>query len=127
MILGIGTDLAEVGRIRQSIAQFGDRFLRRIYTEGERAYSSSKANAAERFAARFAAKEAGMKAIGTGWRGGVTWKDFEVVNQRSGRPELVLRGVAREIAERLGVKRVSISLTHTAEMAFAIVILENES
>ena len=80
MILGIGTDLAEVARIRESIERFGNRFLDRIYTERERAYASSKANAAERFAARFAAKEAGMKAIGTGWRGGVTWKDFEVTN-----------------------------------------------
>lgn len=125
MILGIGTDLAEVRRIRQSIARYGDRFLDRIYTETERAYSASKANAAERFAARFAAKEAGMKAIGTGWRRGVRWKDFEVVNERSGRPTLVLGGVARQIADRMGVGRISISLTHTAETAFAIVILED--
>lgn len=124
MILGIGTDLAEVGRIRQSISQFGERFLNRIYTENERAYASSKANAAERFAARFAAKEAGMKAIGTGWRRGVTFKDFEVVNERSGRPNLTLRGVAAEIADQLGVTQISISLTHTRDMAFAVVILE---
>lgn len=124
MILGIGTDLAEVGRIRHSISQFGDRFLNRIYTERERAYASAKANAAERYAARFAAKEAGMKAIGTGWRRGVTWRDFEVVNERSGRPTLSLRGVAREIADQLGVTQISISLTHTREMAFAVVILE---
>src|ERR1700690_4119671 len=109
MVLGIGTDLAEVGRIRSSLERYGDRFLRRIYTEAERTYSSSKANAAERFAARFAAKEAGMKAIGTGWRRGVTWKDFEVVNERSGRPTLMLSGVAREIANQLGVSRISIS------------------
>lgn len=125
MILGVGTDLAEVARIRQSIARYGDRFLNRLYTEGEQAYSSAKANAAERYAARFAAKEAGMKAIGTGWRQGVTWKDFEVVNERSGRPTLMLRGIAREIANRMGVEQISISLTHTAEVAFAIVILEN--
>lgn len=125
MILGIGTDLAEVARIRQSIERFGERFLNRIYTDGERSYAGSKANAAERFAARFAAKEAGMKAIGTGWNFGVTWKDFEVVNERSGRPALRLSGVARTVAERLGVKRTSISLTHTREMALAIVILED--
>jgi holo-[acyl-carrier protein] synthase len=124
MILGIGTDLTEVARIRQSIARYGDRFLDRLYTERERVYASSRANPAERYAARFAAKEAGMKAIGTGWRHGVTWKDFEVVNERSGRPILVLRGVAREIADRMGVESISISLTHTAEMAYAIVILE---
>lgn len=124
MIVGVGTDLAEVHRIRDSIARFGDRFLDRIYTKGERAYCQSKANAAERFAARFAAKEAGMKAIGTGWNFGVTWKDFEVVNEPSGRPKLVLQGVARQIATKLRVENVSISLTHTREIAFAIVTLE---
>ena len=124
VILGIGTDLAEVARIRRSIENYGDRFLHRIYTERERAYASRKANAAERFAARFAAKEAGMKAIGTGLRRGVTWKDFEVVNEPSGRPTLKLTGVAKQIAERLGVEQISLSLTHTAEMAFAVVVME---
>lgn len=125
MIIGIGTDLAEVGRIRDSIERFGPRFLNRIYTEAERAYALSKANSAERFAARFAAKEAGMKAIGTGWNFGVTWKDFEVVNERSGRPTLRLSGVAQSVAQRLGAQRVSISLTHSKETAFAVVILED--
>jgi holo-[acyl-carrier protein] synthase len=124
MIVGIGTDLAEVGRIRQSIARWGDRFLDRIYTKRERAYAASKANSAERFAARFAAKEAGMKAIGTGWNLGVTWKDFEVVNEALGRPTLRLSGVAQQIANHLRVERISVSLTHTAEVAFAIVMLE---
>lgn len=124
MILGIGTDLAQVERIRKSIAQYGDRFLKRVYTERERAYSSSKANSAERYAARFAAKEAGMKAIGTGWRRGITWKDFEVVNEKSGQPTLRLSGVALGISTTMGVEHVYISLTHTAEMAFAVVILE---
>ncbi|MBV8896634.1 MAG: holo-ACP synthase [Acidobacteriaceae bacterium] len=124
MIVGVGTDLTEVGRIRESIARFGDRFLDRIYTTAERTYCESKANAAERFAARFAAKEAGMKAIGTGWNFGVTWKDFEVVNEPSGRPKLVLKGVARQIATKLKVENVAISLTHTSETAFAIVMLE---
>jgi holo-[acyl-carrier protein] synthase len=125
MILGIGSDLAQVERIRKSIGQYGDRFLNRVYTERERAYASSKANSAERYAARFAAKEAGMKAIGTGWRSGVAWKDFEVVNERSGQPTLRLSGVALEISVTMGVERISISLTHTAETAFAVVILEN--
>ena len=124
MIVGIGTDLAEVGRIRESIARFGDRFLNRIFTPLERAYASSKANSAERFAARFAAKEAGMKAIGTGWSFGVSWRDFEVSNQPNGRPRLLLHGVAEKIARDLKVDSVHISLTHTNEMAFAIVILE---
>lgn len=125
MILGVGTDIAEVARIRQSVERFGHRFVHRIYTDGERSYAGSKANSAERFAARFAAKEAGMKAIGTGWNFGVTWKDFEVINEPSGRPALRLNGVARAVAERLGVKRTSLSLTHTSELAFAVVILED--
>lgn len=125
MIVGIGTDLAEVSRIRESIRRFGDRFIDRVYTTGERAYSLRKANPAERFAARFAAKEAGMKAIGTGWSRGVRWVDFEVVNEPSGRPTVKLSGAAGEIARRMGVTRVSVSLTHTAEVAFAVVILED--
>lgn len=127
MIIGIGTDLAEVHRIRESIGRFGDRFLNRIYSQAERRYCESKANSYERFAARFAAKEAGMKAIGTGWRRGVTWLDFEVVNESSGRPTLKLSGKAKEIAENLGVRRISISLTHTADNSFAIVVLEDEN
>ena len=125
MILGIGSDLAQVERIRKSIEQYGDRFLNRVFTDRERAYSSAKGNSAERFAARFAAKEAAMKAIGTGWRGGITWKDFEVVNESSGRPILRLTGIALQIAAAMGVERASISLTHTSETAFAVVILEN--
>lgn len=125
MILGIGSDLAQVERIRDSIAQYGDRFLKRVYTDRERAYACSKANSAERFAARFAAKEAGMKAIGTGWRRGITWKDFEVVNETSGQPTLRLSGVALRTAAAMGVERISISLTHTAKTAFAVVILED--
>ena len=84
-----------------------------------------KANKYERYAARFAAKEAGMKAIGTGWRRGVTWQDFEVVNLPSGKPTLLFHGVAAGFAERLGVKNVALSLTHTAEMGMAHVILED--
>lgn len=125
MILGIGTDLAEVDRIRESIARFGDRFLNRIYTAGERAYAASKANPVERLAARFAAKEAGMKAIGTGWSQGVTWQDFAVVNEESGRPTLALHGAAKRKADAMGVKRISLSLTHTSAMALAVVILES--
>jgi holo-[acyl-carrier protein] synthase len=124
MILGIGTDLAEVHRIQQTVEKYGQRFLGRIYTEREIGYSMRKKNYAERLAARFAAKEAGMKAIGTGWRRGVTWRDFEVVNEASGRPTLRLSGVAATIAAQLGVTRISLSLTHTASVAMAVVILE---
>ena len=125
MILGTGIDLAEVPRIRTSVERFGDRFLARIYTPLERAYVERKANRYERFAARFAAKEAGMKALGTGWRHGVTWHDFEVTNLPSGRPTLRLHGRAKEIADHLGVRNISLSLTHTAENGMAFVIFED--
>jgi holo-[acyl-carrier protein] synthase len=124
MILGTGVDLAEVDRIRHSVVNYGERFLQRIYTPREIAYVQRKANKYERYAARFAAKEAGMKAIGTGWRGGVRWQDFEVVNLPSGRPTLLLHGVAAEVANRMGVKNVQLSLTHTAALGMAHVILE---
>lgn len=127
MILGLGTDLTEVERIRKSVERYGDRFLKRVYTSAECAYAFSKANRAERLAARFAAKEAAMKAIGTGWTRGITWKDFEVINESSGRPTLRLSGVAREIANIMGVEHISVSLTHTAELALAIVVLENSA
>lgn len=125
MIVGVGTDLAEVARIRKSVEQFQGRFLNRVYTAAERAYSYSKANFAERLAARFAAKEAGMKAIGTGWQRGVTWKDFEVVNDGLGKPALRLSGAASKIADALGVTQISLSITHTRDVAFAVVILES--
>lgn len=124
MILGTGIDLAEVPRVRASIERYGDRFVRRVFTEKEIAYVERKANKYERYAARFAAKEAGMKAIGTGWRGGIRWQDFEVVNLPSGRPALNFHGVAAEYARRLGVANVQLSLTHTAELGMAFVILE---
>ena len=124
MIVGTGVDLAEVDRIRQAIARFGRRFIERIYTPGEIAYVERKANRFERYAGRFAAKEAGMKAIGTGWKRGVRWHDFEVSNLPSGRPTLNLHGEAARIAEQLGVKLISLSITHTAELGMAHVILE---
>ena len=125
MIVGLGVDLAEVDRIRRSVQRYGDRFLDRVYTQAERHYSLGKANFAERLAARFAAKEAGMKAIGTGWQMGVTWRDFEVINEPSGRPTLRLNGAAKQIAEDMQGSRVTLSLTHTANVAFAVVILED--
>jgi holo-[acyl-carrier protein] synthase len=124
LILGTGVDLAEVDRIRQAVERHGGRFLERVYTAAEIAYVERKANKYERYAARFAAKEAGMKAIGTGWRGGVRWQDFEVVNLKSGRPTLRLHGVAEEAARRMGVKAVQLSLTHTAALGMAFVIFE---
>ncbi len=125
MILGSGVDLCEVSRIEAAIVRYGRRFLERVFTAREIAYADSKANRFERYAARFAAKEAGMKALGTGWHG-VAWRDFEVVNLPSGRPTLDFHGKAAEIAGKLGVERVALSITHTKEQALAMVILESE-
>jgi len=124
VIIGTGLDLAEVDRIREAVARHGRRFLGRVFTPAEIAYVERKTNRFERYAARFAAKEAGMKAIGTGWRRGVRWQDFEVVNLPSGRPTLRLHGEAARIADRLGGRSISLSLSHTTGVAMAIVILE---
>jgi holo-[acyl-carrier protein] synthase len=125
MIVGTGVDLAEVARVRHLVERFGARFVERVYTAAEIAYAEQKANRFERLAARFAAKEAGMKAIGTGWRHGVTWQDFEVTNLRSGKPTLRLHGVAAQVAAKLGVRNIALSMTHTAEYGMAHVILED--
>jgi holo-[acyl-carrier protein] synthase len=125
MIVGSGIDVCEVDRIQTAIqSSYGRRFVERVFTQLEVAYAESKANKFERYAARFAAKEAGMKALGTGWRGGLSWHDLEVANLPSGRPTLRLSGKAAEIAERLGVRKISLSLTHTAAQAVAMVLLE---
>ena len=125
MIVGTGIDIAEVPRIAESIQRFGERFLRRIFTEGEIQYCESKANRVERYAARFAAKEAAMKALGTGWNRGVRWRDIEVFRQPGSRPTIKFYGKAAEFAARLNAKNVSLSLAHTPEQAIASVILES--
>jgi holo-[acyl-carrier protein] synthase len=125
MIVGSGIDIAEVPRIASSIRRFGDRFLQRVYTAGEIRYCQSKANSAERYAARFAAKEAAMKALGTGWSRGVRWRDIEVAREPGGRPTIVFHGKAAEFAERLGALHIALSLSHTSEQAIAQVILED--
>jgi holo-[acyl-carrier protein] synthase len=126
MIVGTGVDLCEVARIEKAIqSSHGSRLVERVFTAREIAYAKSKANPYERFAARFAAKEAGMKALGVGWRGGVAWRDFEVTNLPSGRPTLTLHGKAAERAQKLGVANVALSITHTAEQALALVVLES--
>jgi holo-[acyl-carrier protein] synthase len=126
MIVGTGIDIAEVPRVGQSIERFGERFLRRVFTEEEIKYCDSKANRVERYAARFAAKEAAMKALGTGWNRGVRWRDIEVLRQPGGRPTIRFHGVAAEFAARLGTKNIALSISHTAEHAIANVILEGE-
>jgi len=126
MIVGTGIDLCEVDRIKRAMeSEHGARFRDRVYTEREIAYAERRANRYERYAARFAAKEAGMKALGTGWSGGLGWHDLEVANLPSGRPTLKLHGKAAEIAEKMGVRTISLSMTHTAVQAMAMVILES--
>jgi holo-[acyl-carrier protein] synthase len=124
MVIGVGTDLMEIARIQQSIARFGDRFLVRVFTPREIAYCQRKKNAAESFAARFAAKEAGAKALGTGISHGVGWLELEVTRAPSGKPSLELAGRAAEWAKKLGVVRTSLSLTHSRDVALAVVVME---
>jgi holo-[acyl-carrier protein] synthase len=125
MVLGLGTDLIETRRVQESIDRFGERFLERIFTAGEIAYCTRKKNAAESFAARFAAKEAGAKALGTGISRGVSWKEFEVKREASGKPSLHMSGRAAELAEAMGVRRIQLSLTHSRELAMAVVVTED--
>ena len=125
MFVGSGIDICEVPRIEAAFRRFGDRFRNRVFTPGEIRYADRNADRFERYAARFAAKEAGMKAIGTGWRRGVRWQDFEVVNLSSGKPTLVFHGKALEFAGRLGVMNIVLSMTHTRVQAMAFLILEN--
>jgi holo-[acyl-carrier protein] synthase len=124
MIVGMGIDVAEVPRIQQVIESQKERFLRRVYTLDEVAYCEQFKNKYERYAGRFAVKEAAMKALGTGWSRGVRWVDVEVVRQRGGRPNLALKGEAKKIADAMGVKNIAVSITHTSEQAIAQVIFE---
>lgn len=125
MILGIGNDLVEISRVSESMMRFGDRFLSRVFTAREIEYCQRKAHhAAESFAARFCAKEAAAKALGTGIAGGITWHDFEVVGADGQRPLLCLTGHAAERAEALGMQRAHLSLSHSRDLAMATVVLE---
>jgi len=126
MILGTGVDITEVPRIQRMLTVYGERFLKRVFTFEEIRYCTGKVNTAERLAARFAAKEAALKALGTGLRGGITWKDVEVVRLPGQRPQLRFHGKAAQIADALGSKRTHLSLSHTADQAIAHVILESE-
>ena len=124
MITGIGIDVIQNERIRESIERFSDRFLRRIYTEREAEYCGKCANPAIHYAARFAAKEAAFKALGTGWAAGVKWVDVEVERLPSGKPELHLHGEALVRATSMGATRFHVSLTHDQLVSCAVVVLE---
>jgi holo-[acyl-carrier protein] synthase len=125
MIVGTGIDLVEIGRIQQSMDRFGQRFLDRVFTAAEQGYCLRKRKSAESFAARFAAKEAGAKALGTGISHGVNWLEIEVAREPGGRPTLQFHGRAAEFAARLGASRAALSMTHTAVLAMASVVLED--
>ncbi len=126
MIVGLGTDLIEIARIEASLTRYGRQFLDRVFTADEIAYCLRKRhNAAESFAARFAAKEAAAKALGTGISRGVVWREIEVRRSPGEPPRLFLAGRAAERAEALGVTRSALSLSHSRDVAMAVVVLEN--
>ncbi len=127
MIVGTGIDITETQRIQESLERYGERFRDRIYTPEEVAYCERFKNKAERYAARFAAKEATFKALGTGWRSGIRWLDVEIIHQPSGKPELALRGRAQEVARQLGVARAAVSLSHANHYVVAQVIFESDT
>ena len=123
MIFGIGTDIIEVKRVKRLIEK-GSRFKERIFTSREIEYCDSKRNSAENYAARFAAKEAFLKAIGTGWRGGFTFKDVEILKDKLGKPEIRLHGKAEKFVKDQKISKVQVSLSHIKEFANAVVTLE---
>jgi len=124
VIVGVGIDIVEIDRLQAALERQGDQLRQRTFSAAEIRYCDQRANKFQHYAARFAAKEALFKAIGTGWMEGVTWLDAEVCNQPNGKPKLVLSGRALEEATQLGVIRIWISLTHTNRYAAAQVILE---
>lgn len=124
MIVGIGVDIVDIRRVRAVLERRGDRFVHRVFTSEEQDYCRAHRDPSPYFAARFAAKEALFKALGTGWARGVTWRDAEVQRQESGAPRLTLTGCARKLADERGAQRIHVSLSHAEEAAIAIVILE---
>jgi len=126
MIIGIGIDLVEVSRVKLAISRWGLRFEGRIFTEKELCYCNSKKDKAQRMACRFAAKEALLKALGTGWRDGINWKEIEITNDKLGKPIISLSGKAEEISEQLGVKDILLSITSTDNYGIAQVVLVSE-
>jgi holo-[acyl-carrier protein] synthase len=126
MIVGIGTDIIEVKRIERLLSK-QERFKERIFTRGEIEYCEPKKNNVQNYTARFAVKEALLKAIGTGWREGVAFKEIEVKNNEKGKPELVLSGTVKKITEEMGVTNIQVSISHIKDLAIAVVILESQS
>jgi holo-[acyl-carrier protein] synthase len=125
MVVGLGVDVVDLERVREALSRSGERFVRRVYTEAEAAYCGRHRDPVPHFAARFAAKEALFKALGTGWSQGVRWRDVEVERVRGRAPRLVLHGEALRHSQRLGTQTVHCTLSHSAASAVAVVILEN--
>jgi len=126
-IVGIGTDIIECLRIAQMIERHGELFINRVYTDHEIAYCSARKAATQHYAGRWAAKEAVLKALGTGWRRGISWRDIEVRNQPSGAPTVALRGGAREVLEQAGIQRIHLSISHCRSHAIAYAVAEGSS
>lgn len=118
-IVAHGIDLVDCPRIEQMILRHGERFVQRVFTDAERQYAKANRNEIEKLAGRFAAKEAVLKLIGTGWRGKIAWTDIEIINNAAGQPEVTIRGEVKKIADGLGIEHISVSITHTANFAIA--------
>ncbi len=118
-IVAHGIDLVDFPRIREMVNRHGKRFLNKVFTAAEQAYAKSNRNGTQTLAGRFAAKEAVLKLMGTGWRGKIAWTDIEIINNPAGQPEVALDGEVKKIAKKLGIKYISISITHTANFAIA--------
>ncbi len=126
-IVAHGIDLVDCPRIEEMLARHGERFIQRIFTAAEQAYAESNKNKIEKLAGRFAAKEAILKLVGTGWRGKIAWTDIEIINNSSGQPEVTLDGEVEKIAGKLGIKHISVSITHTANFAIASAVALTQS
>ncbi len=126
-IVAHGIDLVDCPRIEAMIERHGERFIQRVFTEAEQAYAGANKNEIEKLAGRFAAKEAVLKLMGTGWRGKIAWTDVEIINNSTGQPEVVLSGEVEKIARKLGIKHISVSITHTANFAIASAVALTQS
>ena len=118
-IIAHGIDLVDCPRIEDMVKRHGQRFIDRVFTAAEQKYAQANRNQIEKLAARFAAKEAVLKLLGTGWRGKIAWTEIEIVNNSAGQPEVALAGEVKKIADELGIKHISVSITHTANFAIA--------
>ena len=127
MIIAHGIDLVDCPRIEEMINRHNERFINRIFTASEQAYADANKSRIEKYAGRFAAKEAILKLMGTGWRGKIAWTDIEITNNSSGQPQVNLEGEVKSIAEKLGIKQISISITHTANFAIASAVALSEN